>query len=237
RIERTSRSASEPVRGPAVPAGAPPGRDGSRAGPRWPETVVTAARLAPATNAYVVDSIEPPFDNPWRRNVRLADIGFFPDGRAALVTFDGDVWLATGLEGDLQNVRWSRFTSGFHEPLGLCIRRGEVFVHDRNGIWRVIDSDGDGEADQHELFSSAFTQTAETREFASGLRVLPDGSFVIGKGGQRGDTLSRHSGTVLRIAPDGESVEMLGRGLRQPFIGVHPLDGRVTASDQQGHYV
>ena len=29
----------------------------------------------------------------------------------------------------------------------------------------------------------------------------------------------------------------IGYGLRQPFIGVHPETGLVTASDQQGHYV
>ena len=30
---------------------------------------------------------------------------------------------------------------------------------------------------------------------------------------------------------------MIGYGLRQPYVGVHPKTGLVTASDQEGNYV
>lgn len=204
---------------------------------RWPRTVEAKAELSAAKDAYVLDRIGIPVPNPWKRNVRLCDIAFFKDGRAAAVTYDGDVWMIDGLKGDLDGVKWRRFTSGFHEPLGLCIRNDEVFVFDRNGIWRPRDTNGDGEADVHEMFSNAFAQTAETREFASGIEVAPDGSFIIAKGGQQGTTLGKHNGTVLRVSADGKSSEVLGWGLRGPWIGVNPKTGLVTASDQQGHYV
>ena len=42
---------------------------------------------------------------------------------------------------------------------------------------------------------------------------------------------------MIKLAPDGKSFEVIGYGLRQPFIGVNPQTGLVTASDQQGHYV
>lgn len=205
--------------------------------PRWPQTVITQGKLSESKGAYVVDPIAIPTPNPWQRNVRFVDLGFFADGRAAAVTYDGDVWLVDGLKGDLAKITWRRFASGFHEPLGMCIREGEVFVNDRNGIWRLRDANGDGEADAHELFSNAFAQTAETREFASGIRLAPDGSFIIAKGGQQGTTLGKHNGSVLRISPDGKTATVLGWGLRGPFIGVHPKTGLITASDQQGHYV
>ncbi len=205
--------------------------------PRWPQPVTVTAKLSPAKDAYVLDDIPIPDKNPWKRNVRIADLAFFPDGRAACVTFDGDVWLATGLSGDLKEVKWRRFTSGLHEPLGIAIRKGELFVNDRNGIWRLKDTDANGEADVHELFCNLYAQTAETREFAAGMRLAPDGSFIIAKGGQQGTTIGKYNGSVLRVAPDGKSFEVLGWGLREPFIGVHPKTGLVTASDQQGHYV
>ncbi len=204
---------------------------------RWAKTLTTRGALSSASDAYVVDNIPLPLDNPWKRNIRFADLGFFRDGRAAAVTFDGDVWMISGLDGDLNEVKWRRFTSGLHEPLGLCIREENVFVFDRNGIWRLRDTDGNGEADVHELFSNAFAQTAETREFADGMRLAPDGSFVLAKGGIQGSTLGKHNGSVLRVAPDGRSSTVLGWGLRGPFIGVHPKTGLVTASDQQGNYV
>lgn len=204
---------------------------------RWPHAITLRPALAAEKDAYVVDNIPLPLDNPWKRNVRLADLAFFKDGRAAAVTFDGDVWVISGLVGELRSVSWQRFASGLHEPLSLCVRGDDLFVFDRNGIWRLRDTDGNGEADVHELFSNAFTQTAETREFASGIRLAPDGSFVIAKGGQQGSTIGKHNGSVLRVSPDGKSATVLGWGLRQPWICVNPKTGLVTASDQEGHYV
>ncbi|MEA3209716.1 MAG: hypothetical protein QOE70_2773 [Chthoniobacter sp.] len=205
--------------------------------PRWPQEITTVGKRSESADAYVVDDIALPVNNPWRRNVRLADLGFFRDGTAAAVTFDGDVWLIHGLAGDLGAVRWKRFASGLHEPLSLIVRDETIFVFDRNGLWRLRDTDGDGEADVHELFSNVFSQTAETREFPNGVRAAPDGSFILAKGGQEGATLGKHNGMVLRLSPDGTRVEVLARGLRQPFIGVHPRTGLITASDQQGNYV
>src|SRR6266568_1389061 len=204
---------------------------------RWPQTVRTRGLMSATKEAYVLDDIALPLENPWQRNVRLADIAFFHDGRAAAVTFDGDVWMISGLDGDLRHVVWRRFASGLHEPLSLCVRGEELFVFDRNGIWRLRDTDGNGEADVHELFSNAFAQTAETREYAQGMKVAPDGSFIIAKGGIQMTTLGKQNGSVLRVSPDGKSSTVLGWGLRSPFLGVHPKTGLVTASDQQGHYV
>ncbi|HEY2953542.1 MAG TPA: DUF6797 domain-containing protein, partial [Verrucomicrobiae bacterium] len=204
---------------------------------RWPQMLSTRGTRSSATDAYVVDNIPLPLENPWRRNLRLADLAFFRDGRAAAVTFDGDVWMISGLNGDLEAVRWRRFASGLHEPQSLCIRDEEIFVFDRNGIWRLRDVDGNGEADVHELFSNAFTQTAETREYAQAMKLAPDGAFIIGKGGIQMSTLGWHNGSVLRISPDGKSAQVIGWGLRSPYLGVHPKTGLITASDQQGHYV
>jgi cytochrome c2 len=69
------------------------------------------------------------------------------------------------------------------------------------------------------------------------MKLGPDGSLYISKGGQEGTSFGKHNGTVLRIKPDGSDVEVIGYGLRQPFLGVNPKTGLVTASDQQGHYV
>ena len=204
---------------------------------RWAEAVETKGALSSSGGAYVVDNIELPSRNPWRRNVRLADIAFFPDGRAAGVTFDGDIWLISGLGGSLERIQWKRWASGFNEPLSLAIRDGDIFVFDKAGVWRLRDEDDNGEADRYDMFCNAFTQTAETREYAQGMRLAPDGSFVIAKGGIQMASLGRDNGTVLRLAPDGKSFATLARGLRSPFIGVHPRTGLVTASDQQGNYV
>lgn len=204
----------------------------------WPETIPTKATLSTKPDAYVLDDIPLPVPNPWKRNVRLADIAFLNDqGDAAGVTFDGDVWLISGLKGDLENVTWKRFASGLHEPMSIVARKDELFVFDRSGIWKLVDTNNDRECDRYEMFCNLFAQTAETREFPNSMKLGPDGSLYISKGGQEGTTFGKHNGTVIKVAPDGKKFEVIGYGLRQPFIGVHPKTGLVTASDQQGNYV
>ncbi|MFA6545198.1 MAG: cytochrome c [Limisphaerales bacterium] len=204
---------------------------------RWPQEIVTKARLSTAKDAYVVDNIGLPSDNPWRRNVRPGDIQFLKDGTGVMVTIDGDVWLARGLRDSLGEIRWKRFASGLHEPMSCAIRDGQIYVFDRNGIWRLRDTNGDGEADVHELFSNAFAQTADMREFPSQVRPAPGGEFVIAKGGQQATTLGKHNGSVLRVSADGRRATVLGYGFRQPNIGVNLRTGLVTASDQEGQYI
>ncbi len=217
----------------------------------WPQTLHTTATLSTKPDAYVIDDIPLPNANPWRRNVRLADVAFLNDqGDAAGVTFDGDVWLISGLKGDLEKVTWKRFASGLHEPMSLVVRNAEVgkrnaestskpeiLVFDRNGIWKLVDTNGDKECDRYEMFCNLFAQTAETREFPNSMKRGPKGELYISKGGQEGTTYGKHNGTVIKVAADGKSMEVIGYGLRQPFIGVNPKTGLVTASDQQGNYV
>jgi len=205
--------------------------------PRWPQEVTTTVTRSAAKDAFVVDDIALPDGNPWRRGVRPGDIQFMKDGTAAMVTLDGDVWLVRGLGDATGRARWRRFASGLHEPLTLAIRDDQIYVFDRNGIWRLRDTNSDGEADVHELFSNAFAQTADMREFPNTVRLAPGGEFVIAKGGQEATTIGKHNGSVLTVSSDGRRATVLGYGLRQPSISVNPRTGLVIASDQQGNYI
>ena len=217
---------------------------------RWPGTVTVQGRAAPDTAAYVVDEIPLPLPNPWRRNVRVAGVDFFDDGRAALVTFDGDVWLVSGLDDALQQVRWKRFASGLYESMSLQIVDGQIYVFGRDQITRFHDFNDDGEADFYENFSNLAVQTVESREFPLAMAKKPGGGFYLGKGAaaDAGPKTSPeimqgfraggvHSGTVLEVSPDGRRVRVFASGFRQPYLGVHPQTGLVTASDQQGNFV
>ena len=219
----------------AAASAAPPA--GERTGRRWDREITTRITPSASKAPFVVDDVGLPVENPWRRNVRPGDIQFLSDGTGVMVTLDGDVWLVRGLNEPGGVARWRRFTSGLHEPLTVAIRGDEIFAFDRNGIWRLRDTDRDGEADVHELFSNAFAQTADMREFPSTVRAAPNGEFVIAKGGQEATTIGKHNGSVLRISADGHTSTLLGYGFRQPNLSVNPRTGLVLASDQQGNYV
>ena len=207
------------------------------AAPRWPQEVTTSVKLSTAPDAYVVDAIALPAENPWHRGFRPADIQFLKDGTGVAVTLDGDVWLVRGLNDAAGKPRWRRFASGLHEPMTVAIRDEQIYAFDKNGIWRLRDTNGDGEADVHELFSNAFGQTADMREFPSQIRLGPKGEFYIAKGGQQATYEGKHNGSVLRISADGRQATVLGYGFRQPNLGVNIRTGLVTASDQQGQYI
>lgn len=217
----------------------------------WKQTVVTQGQLSPDTAAFVTDQLTLPLRNPWKRNVRVADIAFFKDGKAAAVTFEGDVWMIDGIDRNLQNLKWKRFASGLHEPMSVEIVQDTVYVFGREGIVRLHDLNRDGVADYYENFSNVMAQSAESREWAADLVTAPDGSFYIAKGGSQSNGPavtpatkgkgfrigSDENGAVLKISKDGRQAEVIATGLRGPYLGIHPIKGILTASDQQGNFV
>ncbi len=216
---------------------------------RWNQTVRTTLEAAPDTAAFVYDDVKLPIPNPWRRNVRPADIAFFEDGRAAVVTFEGDVWIVGGLE--TASAEWRRFASGLYEPLSLAIHDAGLYVHGREGLVRLHDLNEDGEADFYEAFSPGIIQSTLSREWPFSVVARPEGGFFVSVGGalHAGPTRGReplapgfmagsvHNGAVLSVSPDGRDVDVYASGFRGAYIGIHPGTGALTASDQQGNFV
>lgn len=226
--------------------------DYQQGGPdQWTQTVRTRGQLAPDTSAYVVDRLTLPIPNPWKRNVRVVDVAFFDDNRAAVVTFEGDVWIVNGIDDDLENLTWERYASGLYETQSIEIVDGSIYTFGKDGITRFHDFNDDGSADYYENFSNLMEQSIETREWASGMVAAPDGSFYVAKFGSLDmgpETSSprtimgfragsRYGGTITKISPDGRSIEYYATGFRGPYLGIHPESGILSASDQQGHYV
>ena len=216
----------------------------------WAGTVATRGRPSPDTADYVVDRLTLPLANPWRRNVRVADIDFFSDGRAAVVTFEGDVWLVSGINRGLEKLEWKRFASGLYEPLSIKVVRDTIYVYDRQGIVRLRDLNGDGEADVYENFSNLSHQSGESREFPLGMSAKPGGGFYLAIGGaldlgpktspaivQGFRAGSSQSGTIQEVSADGRSIRTYATGLREPIIGTDQRSGTIAASDQQGNFV
>jgi glucose/arabinose dehydrogenase/cytochrome c2 len=216
----------------------------------WKQDVTTQGVLAPDTAAFVTDKLTLPLPNPWKRNVRVADVSFFKDGRAAVITFEGDVWLIDGIDRSLTNLKWRRFASGMHETMSIEVVNDQIYVFGREGIVRLHDLNQDGVADFYENFSNIMAQSPEGREWAGDLVHGPDGSFYVAKGGSLSNGPgvtpqvakgfrkgSEHNGVILRISPDGRQSEVIATGLRGPYLGIHPQTGVLTASDQQGNFV
>lgn len=199
----------------------------TRGGPaQWPQVLETRGTLGNGS-PYALDTIEPPFQNPWKSLLFFGDHDFLPDGTAFLCTMQGDVWRVDGLDDSLASVRWRRVASGLHHALGLVVTDGHVHVLGRDQITRLHDLNGDGEMDFYECVSNNYTTSPAGHDFIAGLQRDASGRFY---------TVSGKQG-LLRIAPDGARVEVLATGFRNPDgLGLSP-SGLITIPNSEGEWV
>ena len=206
--------------------------------PRWPEKLVTKGEAGKNNAAYVIDQLTAPTDNPWKARMRFGGFDFFEGGRrAAICTWDGDVWVIDGLDDSLAQLSWQRIATGLFQPLGVKIVRGEIYVCGRDQITRLHDLNGDGETDFYETFNNDHEVTDHFHEFAMDLQTDPAGNFYYAKGGRHGlDSVVPQHGTLLKVSPDGKTTEFVCNGFRAPNgVGFSPK-GEIAVSDQEGHW-
>jgi hypothetical protein len=213
----------------------------TRGGPaRWQEPVITQGALATSggDGPYVVDLLKEPVPNPWKANTFFGGFDFFPDGRAAICTFHGDVWIVSGIDGALDKLTWRRFATGLFQPLGLKVVDGKIYVTGRDQITRLHDLNDDGEADFYENFNNDTVVTANYHEFCLDLQTDRAGNFYYAKGSPwTPDVRTPHQGTMLKVSRDGATLEVFATGLRAPNgAGMGPND-ELTVSDNQGHWM
>lgn len=210
---------------------------------RWEKTLTTTGSRGKDDAAYAVDTIATPDDNPWGANLRFAGLDFFADGRAALSTWNGDVWIVDGIDDSLSKTTWRRFASGLHQPLGLKIVDGTVYTLCRDGLWRLKDLNGDGEADFYELFNSDIHTTPAFHEFAFDLHTDAAGNFYhtkagpVKQGGRGFETIAEHHGCIIKIAKDGQTLERFATGFRAPNGMCVGPNGVITSGDNEGTWM
>ena len=211
-----------------APAATHPLFGATKGGPaQWPQAIATRGSLGRAGSwPYVIDTIEPPFQNPWNALLFFSGLDFLPDGTALLCTVQGDVWHVSGLDEKLDRVRWRRYASGLHQALGLVVSDGTAYVLGRDQITRLHDRNGDGEADFYECFSNAYGTSTAGHDFICGLERDSAGRFY---------TASSKFG-LLRVAADGRSLETLATGFRNPDGLGLASDGTITVPNSEGEW-
>jgi|GEM_PF-437302 len=200
-----------------------------KAGPDlWQWTFETAGKLARnRQGAYVQDEIPLPLINPYGAPMCLGGIAFLSDGRAAVTTYMGDVWLVSGLDDGLKKITWKRFATGLNHALGVEVIDDKIIVLGRDRLTRLHDLNDDGMADFYESFSQAFEPSAGGHSFYVGLQKDKDNNL----------TFTASINTV-RVSADGKTATVLneGSGQRNPNgVGVTP-DGVAFSSANEGDW-
>jgi len=181
-------------------------------------------------------------------------IAFLPDGRMMITASLSRVYTY-----DFETETWTLFADGLHTPLGLLPESDtSVLVMQRPELTRMIDTDGDGEADRFETVSDDFGVSGNYAEFAFGPVRDRDGSlyYSLGTGSHFGAPLTNevrgfyspygawgrmnspvpYRGWILKVQPDGTTVPW-AVGFREPNgLGIDP-QGRLFSIDNQGDWV
>jgi hypothetical protein len=193
--------------------------------PRW-TPLTTRGQRGFGNDAYVIDTLTVPYDNPWKALFFTAGVDFLPNGDAAVCTIHGDVWLVSGVDDNLQKLTWRRFATGLFQPLGLRVRAGQIYVLGRDQITRLHDENGDGEADFYENFCNQIQTSTGGHDYVTSLDTDTNGNFYYID--PRG---------VHRISPDGKKHETIAAGWRNPNgMGVSADGSIITAAPQQGEW-
>ena len=206
---------------------------------RWPDVLKTQAVIGRDDGPFAADVLTVPDNNPWLCQMRPSGFDFLPDGRrAAVCTWDGDVWLVDGVDEPSRGLAWQRIASGLFQPLGLKVVDGRIYVGCRDQIVCLRDLNGDGETDFYECFNSDHQVTDHFHEFAMDLQIDADGNFYYSKAARHGLTavVPQH-GTLLRVGKGGGPTEILATGFRAANgVCLNP-DGTFFLTDQEGFWL
>src|SRR5882672_2950062 len=209
----------------------------TKGGPGRNTAVTTTGTLGKEPGAFQLDVLPVPYENPSKSYMRLTGVDFFKDGRrAAVCTMDGDVWIVDGLDDGLEKLTWKRHASGLFQTLGLRIVDDMVHVLGRDQITKLIDLNGDGEADFYENFNNDCGVTPAYHEFAHDLHTDSQGNFYYLKGSNLRGAVVPYHGSLIKVAKDGKSSEVWTTGFRAPNgMSCGPNDV-LTTSDNQGNW-
>jgi len=207
----------------------------TKGGPsRWPQALETAVTPGSDEGAFATDGLAAPESNPWLAQTRFTGLDFLPDGRIALCSWDGDVWIA---RQDQAKIQWRRIASGMFQPLGIRHVNGAIHVTCRDQLAVLRDLNGDGETDFYQCLNNDHQVTEHFHEFAMGLQTDAQGNFYYAKSARHAlPAVVPHHGTLLKVSADGSRTEIIANGFRAANgVCLNP-DGSFLVTDQEGHW-
>ncbi len=147
--------------------------------------------------------------------IEAGAFALLPDGRVAVGTRHGEIYLMSGIDSPKPTPEFHRFASGLDEIFGLTWKDDAFRVTQSCELTRVSDSNGDGIADRFETISDDWGY-ANYHEYAFGSKLDNDGNQFVALG--LSESYYSHAwnrGFIMKVAPDGKTTAFAS-GLRSP---------------------
>ncbi|MBL8844081.1 MAG: DUF1080 domain-containing protein [Planctomycetes bacterium] len=188
---------------------------------------------------YAVDFLPTPAGS-----LEVGGLAFLPDGRLAVSTRHGQVWLiGNPLAPNPADTTRTLFAEGLYEGLGLHVVDGELYVVQRTELSRLRDTDGDDRCDTIDTITDEWGVSGNYHEFAYGLPRDAAGNFYVSLNVSffdpkwwHGKSPAKWRGWIVQVAPDG-SVTPWATGLRSPNGMGFNAAGDLFVTDNQGDWM
>lgn len=177
--------------------------------------------------------------------LEVGGLDTLPDGRIAVCTRRGDIYLVSNVDDDPPfEASFKLFASGLHEPLGVAGRMEDgklaIYSVQRPELTRMVDEDGDGRADLYDTFCDAWGVSGNYHEFAFGPKFDAEGNawvtLNVGFCDALGKSIAPYRGWAVKVTPDRKMIPVCD-GLRSPNgIGFNGA-GDAFFADNQGDFV
>jgi putative heme-binding domain-containing protein len=186
----------------------------------------------------------------------INNVQYRPDGKLVALAYNGNVYLLSDTDGDGLEDRAELFwegKGGLRAPIGMALtppgyKHGDgLFVACKGKCSLIVDTDGDGKADKEIVVAEGWKELPHGVD-ALGVAFDPrDGSVYFGLGcanftnayqvgpdGKAGYRLASERGTILRVAPDFRSREVIATGIRFSVGLRFNRAGDLFCTDQEG---
>jgi cytochrome c551/c552 len=205
--------------------------------PDAPAVNKDALRVAAEDDYYPIVTLPIPEDIL----IEGGGIATLPDGRLAVATRRGHVWMIENALSTDGRCNYKLFASGLHEPLGCLYKDNALYIAQRGELTKLVDETGDGIADVYETVY-AWPLSGHYHEYSFGPAPAPDGSFFVtgnvafgDEEWWRGESRVPMRGWTMKITPDGK-MEPWATGMRSP-AGYGMYEGELFYDDNQGDWI
>ena len=157
------------------------------------------------------------------------------DGRLAVCTWPGEVYLLDGLLDDDGPVTFNRLAKGLNEPMGLLVRDGRLYVSQKPELTEIAFDEKNGRTEFTRV-SADWGYSGHYNAFSYGPVLDRDGRFVLANAGHSGRWDMKFMGWAIRRGSNG-TMDGVASGFREPNgIGVFGPERDVFVTDNQGHW-
>ncbi len=209
--------------------------------------------------AWTLSTIRPPGYEP-----KVGAMAFLPDGRLVIGTFDplqrddrelpdieskqpDALYALANLDaGDPAEITRTKIASDLYEPTGLCVVDGVLYVANRRGVERLLDTDDDGFFETHQIVGQGW-EAWNYHQFAFGLihrdgRLYTALSTAMAPPGWEG--MKENAGPngpmrggIVEIDIETGDTRIIAGGVRTPNGLGFTADGAMIYLDNQGTWM